>query len=94
MDNNIIYERIKPCPICGNIPYIEKNQLWGENGHGYPGCYSYDIKCDVCGYPKHQSGDTVYINSHEGAKAEAIKRWNLEVARIEKFLEYRNKKIE
>ena len=31
------YEAIKACPICGNIPYIEKISMDRGNGHGYPG---------------------------------------------------------
>ena len=83
------YEAIKPCPICGNIPYIEKISMDRGNGHGYPGEYNYRIKCDVCDYPKAQYCDTVYSNSHEEAKAGAIKDWNIEVEKIEAFLKHK-----
>ena len=44
---------LKPCPFCGEVPYIEKKPLWrtGMNGstHGYYGCFEFDIHCDKCG---------------------------------------------
>ncbi|MCK9470333.1 MAG: Lar family restriction alleviation protein [Bacilli bacterium] len=83
------YEAIKACPICGNIPHIEKESMDRGNGHGYPGCYEYIIKCSVCGYPTPQSCSTIYIKSHEEAKAEVIKYWNTEVRQIEAFLKHK-----
>ena len=82
------YDAIKPCPICGTIPFIEKSSMDRGNGHGYPGEYRYHINCKVCDYPKSQSGDTV-SNSHEEARAVAIKKWNIEVEKIEVFLKHR-----
>lgn len=85
------YETIKSCPICGNIPYIEKISMDRGNGRGYPGEYNYCIKCDVCNYPDAQYCDTVYSDSHEEAKATAIKKWNIEVERIKTFLNHKER---
>lgn len=47
---NIKFEEIKACPICGNVPYIEKASLYRGNGRGYPGYYSFSINCHCCSY--------------------------------------------
>lgn len=43
-------EQLKPCPFCGNIPYIEKIPLW-HTYHGHYVCleFEFDIHCDKCG---------------------------------------------
>lgn len=71
---------LKPCPFCGEIPYIERKPLWTtySNGttHGYYGCFEYDIHCHKCGckIPLGKN-DTIY-NSDNDAKQNAIKAWN------------------
>lgn len=72
---------IRPCPFCGEIPFLEKVPLWSEhNGstHGYSGCYEYVVKCYN---PECQcrvylgKNDTVYSTDAE-ARQNAIKAWN------------------
>ena len=74
--------KIKPCPFCGEIPYLEKKPLWRKYGdgttHGYYGCYEYEIRCHniECGCSvKLGRNDTVY-NDDEVAKQNAINAWN------------------
>lgn len=41
-------DKLKPCPFCGKSVYLEKVQLWRNNGtttHGYFGCYEFVVKC-------------------------------------------------
>jgi Lar family restriction alleviation protein len=71
--------QLKPCPFCGELPYLEKKPLWRTvNGstHGYAGCWEYDIRCHKCGctIPLH-SNDTIYRSDDE-AKQNAINTWN------------------
>lgn len=74
----MLNEGLKPCPFCGTIPLLEKKPLWSEHGHGYYGCYEFDIHC-----PKVDCGcrilllnnNTIYF-SEEEAKENAIKIWN------------------
>ena len=64
---------IKPCPFCGEIPYLEKIPL-----HGYGGCYYYEIRCHniECGCSvKLGQNDTVY-SEDKIAKQNAINAWN------------------
>ncbi len=71
---------LKPCPFCGEIPYIEKKPLWRTHGdgttRGYYGSFEYDIRCHKCGcnipLPRN---DTIYNNDAE-AKQNAINAWN------------------
>lgn len=73
---------IKPCPFCGEIPYLERKPLWetyrSGTTHGYYGCYEYEIKCNnlECGCSvKLGRNDTIY-NKDEEAKQNAINAWN------------------
>ena len=80
---------IKPCPICGNTPYLEKEAMTYENGyHNYRGSFNYRIKCDICHYPREQFGDTVG-HTDEQAREIAITGWNTEADKIEAFLSHR-----
>ena len=74
--------KLKPCPFCGAIPYLEKKPLWKTNGygttHGYYGCFEYEIKCHnvECGcHIKLGRNDTVY-NQDAEAMQNAINAWN------------------
>lgn len=75
---------IKPCPFCGEIPYLERVPLWrnyGGSTHGYFGCYEYVIKCNnlQCGCSvKLGRNDTIY-NKDEEARQNAINAWNRRV---------------
>lgn len=78
--NKISVDRIKPCPFCGEVPYLEKVPLWTthSNGvtHGYVGCFEFDIHCSNCGCRvKLGSNNTIY-NSEKEARESAIKSWN------------------
>lgn len=72
---------LKPCPFCGSIPLLEKKPLWSEHGHGYYGCYEFDIHC-----PKVDCGcrilllnnNTIYF-SEEKAMENAVNTWNRRV---------------
>lgn len=74
---------LKPCPFCGEIPYIERKPMWTtySNGttHGYVDSYEYDIYCHSCGCTI-PLGDncTLYISDEE-AKQNAINAWNKRV---------------
>lgn len=85
---NIKFEEIKACPICGNVPYIEKASLYRGNGHGYPGYYSFSINCHCCSYLKSEGECTIYQSEQE-AQATAIKNWNTEVKNVEKLLAHK-----
>ena len=70
---------LKPCPYCGEVPFIEKIPMWqtyGGTTHGYDGCYEYDIRCHKCGcrIPLGQN-DTIYRKDEEAMK-NAIESWN------------------
>lgn len=84
-------EKPKLCPICGSMPILEKESMDYGNGHGYPGNSNYKVSCDCGAMKGYGSGDTVYCKSHEEAKELAIKKWNEEVDKVEKLLEWRNK---
>lgn len=73
---------IKPCPFCGEIPYLERKPLWtthtGGITHGFYGCYEYEIRCHnpECGCSvKLGSNDTIY-NKDDVARQNAIDAWN------------------
>lgn len=71
---------LKPCPFCGELPYLEKKPLWRTYGdgttHGYYNCFEYDIRCHKCGctIPLH-GNDTIYHKDEE-AKQSAVNTWN------------------
>ena len=79
---------IKPCPFCGDIPYIEKVPLFRTYGdgttHGYYGCFEYVIKCHNpdCGCQVKLKGNNTIYNSGKEAEANAIKCWNRRVRRL------------
>lgn len=73
---------IKPCPFCGDIPYLERKPLWTTyrdgTTHGYYGCYEYVIQCRD---PKCRCSVTLGLNdtiyrTDEIAKQNAIAAWN------------------
>ena len=71
---------LKPCPFCGEIPYIDRKRMWNTHydgtTHGYVGSYEYDIHCHKCGciIPLGEN-HTIYISDEE-AKQNAINAWN------------------
>lgn len=72
---------LKPCPFCGEVPYLEKVPLWqtyGGSTHGYYGCYEYVVQCrnpECRCTVRLGSNDTIY-SSDEEAKQSAIDSWN------------------
>ena len=62
---------LKPCPFCGEIPYLERKPLWrtvGGSTHGYYNCYEYDIHCRTpeCGCTvKLGQNETIYRKDEE-----------------------------
>lgn len=73
---------LKPCPFCGEVPYIEKSPMWRTHGgttHGYYGCFEYDIHCHKCGCNV-PLGECYTIRiSDEVARKNAIEAWNRRV---------------
>lgn len=73
--------QLKPCPFCGEIPYLERKPLWKTyNGstHGYYNCYEYVIQCrnhDCWCTVKLGQNETIYRDD-ETARQNAIKAWN------------------
>jgi len=88
-NEKLMRPQVKPCPICGNTPLLDSCSLDHGNGHGYPGCYVYLLKCDVCGRVEAQS-NSIGCSDNE-AKIQAIINWNAEVDKIEHFLANKNK---
>lgn len=80
------------CPICGDLPTIEKVSLDRGNGHGYPGCFMYVVCCE-CGHMKGGRSDTVYHGDGE-AKQLAIDDWNCEVESVEKLMKQKSEREE
>jgi hypothetical protein len=78
------YISLKACPVCGEHPELIKESLGRPGGHGYPGHFTYEYKCEFCRLLK--SGETHDIyDSPEEAKNRAKERWNEEVDRIKKL---------
>lgn len=75
-------ETIKPCPFCGEVPYLERVPLWsfhGNSTHGYYGCFEYVIKCRSprCRCSVYLGDNTtIYSLADEEAKKNAIEAWN------------------
>lgn len=87
-------EAIKPCPFCGEIPYLEKVPLWdfhGNSTHGYYGCFDYEIKCHnpKCRCSVHLGNNCTVYTPDEEAKKNAIEAWNrrFEEPSAEKFID-------
>ncbi len=68
-------EQLKPCPFCGNIPYIEKIPLW-HGSHGYYGCFKFDIHCDKCGCTVNLGKNNTIYTDEKQALNNAINAWN------------------
>lgn len=83
------YIELQPCPICGAHPDRTKESLGRPGGHGYPGHYSYQYKCEKCGYLKSDSLNDIYY-SPENADARARISWNKECNVVKHYLEHKN----
>ena len=75
------------CPICGSIPLLEAHDMGYGNGHGYPGCTAYTLKCPYCG--KIEVGVNDIYN--KAPQKLLVEKWNTECEKLETFLEWRNK---
>ena len=65
---------LKPCPFCGEIPFLDKNPIIG-----YKGYFEYDIHCSKCGcHLWYRGNDTIY-RTHEEAIKNVIEAWNRRV---------------
>ena len=71
---------LKPCPFCGELPYIEKKPLYTTyhdgTTHGYFGCFKYDIRCNKCGCNIPLGGNDTVYRTDEEAKKNATEAWN------------------
>ena len=72
--------QIKPCPFCGEIPYLERKPLWHTyrdgTTRGYYGKFEYVIKCHRCGCNIPLGGNDTIYRSDEEAKQNAVDTWN------------------
>ena len=66
---------LKPCPFCGEIPYIERKPLW-RGSHGYVGRFEYDIHCRKCGCEVPLPGNNTIYNTDDDARKNAVTAWN------------------
>ena len=75
------YISVKLCPICGEVPERATQHLGRPRGHGYPGCYSYQYKCECCRLVSGVEACDI-SKSKEEAIARAKETWNAEVERV------------
>lgn len=83
------YIELLSCPICGAHPDREKENLGRPGGHGYPGHYTYQYKCEKCGCLKGDSMNDIY-DKPSTADDRARISWNKEVQRVLHFMETKN----
>lgn len=76
--NSASEDGLKPCPFCGALVFIEKLPLWRQNGRGYVGSYTFDVRCrnPDCGCSVNLPGNDTIYRTEEEARANAIKAWN------------------
>jgi hypothetical protein len=87
------YVELERCPICGAHPDREKESLGRPGGHGYPGHYTYQYKCEKCKMVKGISFDDVYHNE-EAANRAARLSWNEACYKVLGFMAEKNKTTE
>jgi hypothetical protein len=78
------YISLKACPVCGEHPELKKESLGRPGGHGYPGHFTYEYKCEFCQLLKGGEAHDLYDSSEE-AKNRAKELWNEEVDRIQRI---------
>jgi hypothetical protein len=86
------YISLKACPVCGEHPELAKESLGRPGGHGYPGHYTYQYKCEFCRLLKGDETHDIY-NSPEEAKNRAKANWNAAVERIVKLRAANHEKL-
>jgi hypothetical protein len=82
------YISVKECPVCGAHPERDKADMGRPGGHGYPGNYSYQYKCEKCKLLKGESYTDIYCSPNEAVN-HAKQSWNIECDRVLKLM--RNK---
>lgn len=73
----------KPCPLCGCHPTMLTKSMEGPNHTGYPGNFTYGLKCKCGRFSK--TVNDIY-DSPEIAERNLIASWNEEMDDVEKSL--------
>lgn len=79
------YIDVKECPVCGAHPERDKVDMGRPGGHGYPGHYSYQYKCEKCKLLKSEGYTDIYCSPEEAVN-HAKQSWNTECARVLKLI--------
>ena len=85
-----LYVELERCPICGAHPDREKEGLGRPDGHGYPGHYTYQYKCEKCKMVKGKMFDDVYT-PEDTANHAARLSWNEACYKVQGFMAEKNK---
>lgn len=83
------YIELEVCPICGAFPEKSTVDLSKPGGHGYPGCCSYQYKCEKCKMVKGSAFDDVY-HTKEAAQNKAKESWNAKCEEIQGYMKNKN----
>jgi hypothetical protein len=83
--NEVPYISLKACPVCGEHPGLRQQTLERPGGHGYPGCFTYEYKCEYCKLLKSGETTDIYVSAEE-AKNLAKELWNEEVDRVSRIM--------
>ena len=82
--------KVVPCPICGHTPIVVSESLGKDNGCGYPGKFSYYIKCSNHDCPLSREapvfGDTDIYRNKNDVYTYLGEVWNEECAKINKLI--------
>ena len=86
--------KLNPCPICGHTPIVTSHSLDQGHGHGYPGCYTYHIKCSNINCPLSRDipmfeSDDIY-RSKDDSYESLYETWNAETAKIDELILHRD----
>jgi hypothetical protein len=79
------YISVQACPVCGQHPELKQQTLERPGGHGYPGCFTYEYKCEYCKLLKGGETTDIYVSAEE-AKNLAKELWNEEVGRVSRIM--------
>ena len=83
------YISLKPCPVCGEHPEFVKESLARPGGHGYPGHFTYQYRCECCKLLKTEETHDIYDKIPELAKNRAKEDWNRKVDYIQGLMNCR-----
>ena len=78
--------KTKCCPICGDKPVQHRESMAAPGGHGYPGHFTYNYKCEYCNRVSSKITRTDLYCSPVEADANARNDWNEEVDYLTGFL--------